>query len=472
MEIKSGSIKDLFGQSFIYGIGLFLRKALAFFLIPLYTHVFTHTQYGKLAMVYLFSGALTTFFNLGLDAAFLKQFTDEKYDKKEVYSRLFLFRLAYSSFFLLLIFLFSPGLSNLLLTSKDINLIQLASITIWIECLATPGLLILRITNRSKKYVFINTSRFVINIALNILLVLYYKMGITGVLLGNLGSSFILLVLLYPEMRKLLTIKLQWGPLKRLLHYGLPLLPLSIIIWIGLDLIDRWLIKWILGLDKTGIYTLGYQFGTAMGVLVYGFCGAWTAFFYNNPENKKAFVESSVIFVRFALLLWAVLSFFTPEIFRGMVSEKYWAAQSIVPIIALSYIFFGLEEIFTAGFYIKSRTGLLIPIALTPLLVNISLNLYLIPIYGIMGAAVSTLLSYFLFAVFSYLIGNKIFPVRYNLKTISLDIGLGIILLGSTTLAGNTLYQRILAFLILILTLSFKEKEKIRKLFKNLYIKD
>jgi O-antigen/teichoic acid export membrane protein len=466
LEIKSSSIKDLFGQSMVYGIGVFLKKALAFLLIPLYTHTFTHTQYGKLAMIYLFSGALTTFFSLGLNEAFLKQFTDKKKDRSEVFSRFFLFRIGYASLFLFLVFILSPGLSNLLLTSRDINLIQIAAITIWIECLSSPGLLILRITNRSKKYVFTNTLRFVINIALNILLVLHFKMGIAGVLLGNLGSSFILFILLYPEMRKFLTIKFNWSPLKKLLRYGLPILPLSIIVWLGLDLIDRWLIKWILGLDKTGVYTLGYQFGTAMGILVYGFCGAWTAFLYNNPENKKVFADSSVIFVRVSLVLWAILSLFTPEIFKIMVAEKYWMAQSIVPVIALSYIFFGLEEIFSAGFYIKSRTELLLPIALTPLLINISLNLYLIPHYGIMGAAAATLFSYLLFAFFSYIIGNKIFPVNHNLKIISLDLCIGIILICLANLAGNTLYQRILAFMILISILTYKERKRIKKLLR------
>ncbi|MEJ2568535.1 MAG: polysaccharide biosynthesis C-terminal domain-containing protein, partial [candidate division WOR-3 bacterium] len=411
---------------------------------------------------------LTTFFNLGLDEAFLKQFTEKGCDKKEVFSRFFLFRLAYSSLLLFITLLFSSRLSGLLLTSGDIYLIQLASITIWIECIITPGLLILRISNRSKNYVILNTTRFIINLALNILFVLYFRMGVPGVLLGNLGSSVILFFLLYPEMFQFLAIKIDWGPVKNLLHYGLPLLPLSIIVWIGLDLIDRWLIKWILGLDKTGIYTLGYQFGTAMGILVYGFCGAWTAFFFNNPENKKAFADSSVIFVRGSLVLWAVLSFFTPEIFKLMVAEKYWIAQSIVPIIALSYIFFGLEEIFTAGFYIKSRTGLLIPIALVPLLINIGLNLYLIPRYEIMGAAASTLFSYFLFASFAYIVGNKIFPIKYNLKAISLDLSLGILLISITTLAGNTFYQRILAFFILISALAYKEKNRIKKFLSSL----
>jgi O-antigen/teichoic acid export membrane protein len=292
-------------------------------------------------------------------------------------------------------------------------------------------------------------------------------MGIYGVLIGNLGSSLFLFLLLYPEIRKFFTPKLDWKPLKKLLNYGLPLLPLSIIIWLGLDLIDRWLIKWILGLGKTGIYTLGYQFGAAMGILVYGFCGAWTAFFYNNPENKKAFAETSIIFVRVALILWAILSLFIPEIFKAMVAEKYWVAQSIIPIIALSYIFLGLEEIFTAGFYIKSRTKLLIPIALTPLLINVALNIYLIPRFDIMGAAIATLFSYFLFALFSYLIGNKIFPVNYNLNVISLDLLIGILLVSLPNIAGKTFYQRVLAFTILTVIIFYKERNRIKKFFKK-----
>jgi len=464
LKTNSGGIKDLFGQSMVYGIGLFLRKAIAFFLIPLYTHSFTQTQYGKLAMIYLLSGILNICFTLGLDVSFFKQFTDREGNKKEVFTRFFLFRLFYSSIFLSFIFLLSSHLSNLFLTSGDNDLIRLASLTIWIECLSTPGLLVLRISNRPKKYVFFNTTRFIINLALNILFVLYFKMEIMGVLFGNLGSSIIFFLLLYPEMRKFLTTEINWSPLKSLIKYGLPILPLSIIIWIGLDLIDRWLIKWILGLKKTGVYTLGYQFGTVMGILVHGFSGAWTAFFFNNPEDKKTFAKSSVLFVRGSLVLWAVLSFFTPEIFKLMVAEKYWAAQSIVPIIALSYIFFGLEEIFTAGFYIKSRTGLLVPIALTPLLINIALNLALIPYYGIMGAAIATLFSYFLFALFSYLTANKIFPVKHNLKAISLDVCLAISLLSLTIFFGNILYQRILAFIILLSTLAYKEKDRTKKL--------
>ncbi len=468
MKKNPGSIKNLFGESITYGIGFLLRKAIGFFLIPLYTHTLTQIQYGKLAMIYLLSGVLILIFTLGLNDALLKQLTEKNTDEKEIFSRFFLFRLIYSSLFLLPLTAYSTRLATFLLEPSDGYLISLTIITIWIENLFDPALLILRIKNRPKKFVMINTFRLIVTIGLNILFVFYFKLGVGGVLLGNLGSSSLFFFIIYPEIHRLFTLKINWTKTKNLLRYGLPLLPLSIIIWIGLDLIDRWIIKWILGLSEAGIYTLGYQFGTVMGIIVHGFRASWTPFFFKNPNKKEVFANSAITFTRLCLIIWAILSFFTPEIFKIMVAKEYWKAQSIVSIIALSYIFFGLEEIFTAGFYIKSRTGLLIPISLTPLLANISLNLYLIPRFGIMGAAASTLLSYFLFALFSYLIGNKIFPVNYNLKTIISDLCLGIILLYLTTLAGSALYQRSLAFIILCSIISYKEKTRIKNLWNQI----
>jgi len=469
LKIKSSSIKDLFGQSVVYGIGFFLKKALGFFLIPFYTHAFTHIQYGKLAMIYLLSGVLTLFFSLGLNDALMKELSEKNVNKKELFSSFFSFRLIYISFFLILLLINSKWIASFLLSPGDSSLISLAILTIWIEGLFEPVLLVLRIENRSKKFVIINTLRFIINISLNILFVLHFKFGVGGVILGNLISSSLCFLILYPAISKLLIPKFNLNKIKNLLKYGLPLLPICIIIWIGLDLIDRWIIKWILGLGKAGIYTLGYQFGTVMGILVHGFRASWTPFFFKNPDKRQLFADSAITFVRLSLILWGILTFFTPEIFQLAVAKKYWEAQTIVPIIAFSYILFGLEEIFTAGFYITSRTRLLIPVALTPLLINISLNIFLIPRFGIMGAATATLFSYFLFAMFSYLIGNKIFQVNYNLKIISLDLCLGVILLCLTTLAGNILYQRLIAFIILCLVLCYKEKTRINKLYHQIF---
>lgn len=462
MEPSSGKIGNLFKHSIIYGIGLFLKKAIGFFLIPLYTHQFTHYQYGELAILYLYSGVLILFFSLGLNDAFFKQFTEKLKNEKDVYSRFFFFRLFYTSLFLACFITFSHGIARILLNIDDGYLIQLATLTIWIESLSIPSILTIRIKNRSKIFVAVNTIRFLVNCGLIILFVLYFKMGIGGVLLGNLLSGLLYFFLLYPVLHHYLTRRINWGPVKDLLKYGLPLLPLSFLL-LGLDLADRWIIKRISGLGTAGLYTLGYQFGAVMGILVHGFRISWISYFFNNPEKKKTFADSAIIFTRLSLILWGILSFFTKEIFHLMVAEEFHSAITIVPIIAFSYILFGLEEIFTAGFFIKSRTALLFPIALVSFIANVVLNLILIPLWGILGASISTLISFLLFSCVSYFTCEKFFPVKYNFRSIITDIGTGIILFALPYIGGNHIILRVLSFILLCSIIGWKEKDRIKK---------
>ncbi len=466
MDSSSGKIRSLFKHSIIYGIGLFLKKAIGFFLIPLYTHQFTQYQYGKLAIIYLYSGALILFFSLGLNDAFFKQFTEKTYNEKDVYSRFFFFRLLYTSLFLALLIAFRGGIARFLLNINDSYLIQLATLTIWIESISMPSILILRIKNQSKIFVAVNTIRFLINCGLNILFILYFKMGVGGVLLGNLISGLVYFFLLYPVLHHYLTKRVNWEPVKDLLKYGLPLLPLSFVL-LGLDLADRWIIKWISGLGKAGLYALGYQFGAVMGIIVHGFRISWISFFFNNPEKKKTFADSAIIFTRLSLILWGILSFFTKEIFQLMVAKEFHNAMSIVPVIAFSYILFGLEEIFTAGFFIKSRTILLFPIALVSFIINIVLNLFLIPLWGIMGASIATLLSFLIFACMSYFICERFFPVRYDVRSILTDLCTGVFLFAVPYIWGNHFIMRGLSFLTLCFIIGWKERNRIRKLIRE-----
>ncbi|MCK4421780.1 oligosaccharide flippase family protein [candidate division WOR-3 bacterium] len=469
MDSSSDKIRSLFKHSIIYGIGLFLKKAIGFILIPLYTHQFTHFQYGKLAILYLYSGALILFFSLGLNDAFFKQFAKEKSDEKDVFSRFFFFRLFYVSIFLFLFLIFSNWIARFLLEPGDGYLIRLATLTIWIESICMPSLLILRIKNRSVKFAVVNTLRFIINCGLTILFILYFGMGVGGVLLGNLLSGLLFFFILYPQFHYYIKNKVNWSPIKELLIYGLPLLPLSFTL-LGMDLADRWVIKWMAGLGKAGLYTLGYQFGAVMGILIHGFRISWISFFFNNPEKKETFANSAIILVRGSLILWGILSFFTKEIFQLMVAKEYFHAIPIVPVIAFAYMLFGLEEIFTAGFFIKSKTSLLLPIALFAFITNILLNILFIPHWGIMGASLATLISYLLFAIIAYLVAERFFPIKYDFRTILTDLGIGILLFGGSHLCGNGIIPRLIAFLILCSYIGWKERKRINSLIRQ-YIK-
>ena len=204
-----------------------------------------------------------------------------------------------------------------------------------------------------------------------------------------------------------------------------------------------------------------------MGILVHGFRISWISFFFNNPEMKETFANSTIIFIRLSLILWGILSLFTKEIFQLMVAEEYFSAISIVPIIAFSYIIFGLEEIFTAGFFIKSRTALLFPIVLLSFATNIVLNLLLIPYCGIIGAAISTLISFIIFTSVSYFTAQKFFSVKYDFRTILTDLFIGIIFVCIPYIYHNHILLRIISFLSLCSIILWKEKDRIKRLIRE-----
>ena len=414
-----GKVRRLFKHTAVYSIGLFLKKAIGFFLIPIYTRVLPPSEYGILALSYLFVSFSLLFSALGLNTAFFKWFTSEGREK-EAASTLLWFKIFIISPVLLIFMIFSKPISLLVFRKSLPELIILSILIVITENIATFFTLILRAEEKSFAYVLVNTVRFLLNMGLNIVFVVVFRLGVKGILFGDLISLVFLIILALPFVFKHFAWTLDRELLKKMFGYGLPLLPLTLIMLL-LELSDRYLINIFKGTGEAGIYTLGYQFGTILQLFILGFRFAWEPFFFKNPEEKELFSRAGLLFLRIGLFMWTGLVFLLPEIFKIFVSPVYHSSMAVVSVVAAGYIFFGLHEVFSAPFFIHSRTKLLIPIAGASFLLNFLLNLYFIPRWGGMGAAFTTLLSYFVLAILSYIYAQKIMRVPHKLTAITID---------------------------------------------------
>ena len=194
--------------------------------------------------------------------------------------------------------------------------------------------------------------------------------------------------------------------------YGLPLLPVLLMMF-SLDLVDRYILKCLKGFYDTGIYTVGYQIGAVISLYVNSFRFSWTPYFLTQKDEK---IQGRILnkFLAGGLFVWFILSIFSKEIFGSFVAMKYYQGVDVVPVIAFSYLLYGLSDIFNAGLYIKEKTKYLALITVFPFLLNILIDIIFIPRYGIMAAAYSTLISYFLLAILSYFITQKFSPEKYK----------------------------------------------------------
>ena len=79
------SIKSLGKNSLIYGFGHILTRLVTFFLLPLYTHVFTPEEYGVVSLAYAFMGFTMIFYRYGMDTALLKYAVQKKDQERGEY---------------------------------------------------------------------------------------------------------------------------------------------------------------------------------------------------------------------------------------------------------------------------------------------------------------------------------------------------------------------------------------------------
>ncbi len=447
-----GKVRNLFKHTFVYSIGLLLKKAIGFFLIPIYTKALPPSDYGILSLCYLFIAFFVLIFSLGLNDAFFKFFTKDKKEKESV-STLTIFRFIYSTPFLVLLIFFAKPISFLLLRKEYPVYIIFSLLIVYIEDFSTFFTLILRAEERSIIFVILNSIRFIVNMVLNIFFVVKLKIGVMGILLGDLISLLLLQFMTIPYVYKFFSPQFDKKLLKDMIFYGFPLLPLLLLMML-LDFSDRYIINFFWGNALAGIYSLGYQFGTIIQLFIYGFRFAWAPFFFKNPDEKEIFSKVALLFLRIGLLIWCGVVYFTDEIFGLFVDKNYHDAKIIVPIVGLGYVFYGIQQIFITPFYIHSRTFNITIISTIGFLTNLILNLIFIPKYGMIAAASTTLFSFFITCLISLYWGNKIQKIPYRLKNIGFDILIPVVIFFITM--NSIFIYRILGFILISVLFIFE----------------
>jgi O-antigen/teichoic acid export membrane protein len=248
-------------------------------------------------------------------------------------------------------------------------------------------------------------------------------MGIYGVLLSNFIVSGSLFLLTLPAILKRIkssTISvLAW---KKMMRFGLPFLPSGIFAMI-MELADRYILKEMTDLTTVGIYSAGYKLGMLMMLIVMGFNMGWQPFFLKSgstTEQKPLFSRITTYVLAILGFIWIILLVWVDDIVRIQLGNitvygvAYWASTNIVPWVALGYVFHGLYLLQLPGIFNQEKS---IWVAITRAigaLSNVGLNIYLIPYYGAIGAAIATCISFMVMAVILFSVNRTIYPIDYE----------------------------------------------------------
>lgn len=433
-------LRSLSRDTLIYGTNTIIGRFLNFILVPFYTNKFLPSEFGIVALLYSYIAILNVVFSIGLESGYMRfASTNEAGSKKQNFSNPFLIVLFNAFFLSLIIFVFSAHLSELFqIDERHIVLIKYSALILFLDTIVLIPFAYLRLNNRPKSFAGIKIISIVINVALNIVLISYFNFGIEAVFISNIAASGVTLLMLIPVVMRNMTLTFNKELVNELLRFSLPYIPAGISANI-VQIIDRPILKYLTGDKEVGIYQANYRLGIFMMLIVAMFEFAWRPFFLNNakdPDAKNIFSKVLTLFVAGSTLVFLLITVLIENVVKislpfgfTLIGKDYWSGLSIVPVILFAYLLNGMYVNFTAGIYIEKKTKYLPLITGIGAASNIAANFLLIPIYSYMGAAIATLVSYFLMMIGIYYFSNKYYPVNYEYR----KIGMAFVLLFTVT---------------------------------------
>lgn len=478
-------LKQLSKETAIYGASTIVGRFLNFLLVPFYTNIFDRTEFGIYTYVYSVLAFLNIVYIYGMDASFMKYSSEvEGEDKKRAFSTPFLFVAGTSVLLTVVSLLFYGNINGLLkLPGSHSHLAMYVIFILLFDTMALIPFASLRLERKAKKFALFKLLNIFVNLLLNIVLIVGYDMGIEAIFISNLAASAVALLLLLPDIKAQLVIKIDPALLKKMFRFGIFFLPASITAMM-VQMIDVPIVTALTDYATVGLYRANYKLGIFMMLVVQMFNYAWQPFFLTNakePNAKEIFSKVLTLFVTVAGFIWIILTVIIDDIVhiklpggRTLIGADFIEGYYIVPVILLAYFFHGMYYNFTAGLYIKEKTGYFPWVTGVGALVNVAVNYALIPSLGIMGASLATLASYMVMACGLYMASSKFYPVKYEWKKISvimlLVTGICLLYYSVITPAGLPLLYKLVfpaVFATVLFITGVLDVKEIKKVFKS-----
>ena len=413
-------IKRVGKNSIVFGFGTILTQALGLILIPVYTRVLTPADYGMLSIIMVVQTILLKIYTSprGAVTRFYFEYKDSKKELKKFIATTLFYSIGIALITSLILSVFGKNLFGLFAKNIPFKYIQFA---IWIAFFGTVFPIVLSIYQAREKsltYSILNITKFLLTVGFIILFVVLLKQGVLGNVRGVLIAGVIMFVIALIILAKYTSLSFDLVKLKELFHYSAPLIPHVISGWI-ITMIARILLNKYGKLEEVGIYTLGYQCAQIMGVILMSFNFAWTPFFFSTAKElgdkaERIFAKLTSLYMIGILFIALSISIFAKYILMLIATPEYYSAYLVIPVIVLGYVFNGMYFMATTQLNYKKQTKYLPLITGSAALFNFLLNCWMIPKFGIMGAAWTSLFSFAFMFIFSLIISRKVYPIKYE----------------------------------------------------------
>ncbi|MDD2820141.1 MAG: oligosaccharide flippase family protein [Flavobacterium sp.] len=442
-----GLYKNLFKQTAIYGLATVLPRMLSFLLVRLYTGILPTAEYGEVSILLSWMVFFNVILSYGMETAFFRFYNSES-DKQNVIATTTISVFWSSIFFLFGALIFR----NTLAAMANVD-VQYITYSIWIlvlDALVIVPFSKLRANQKPMVYAAIKIGNVAVNLILNIFFLLFLpkiaefnpdsflgnlyidNFEIGYIFVSNLLASLLTFVVLSPNY---LSLKRNFDTVlwKKMMRYGLPILVAGIAFAVN-EHFDKILLGYLLpeniAKSEVGAYSACYKLGLFMVLFATAFRLGIEPFFFSHSNNENAPQTYAVITKYFvilgSLILLGVIVF--ADILKLILldNQSYWEAMKVVPLIILANFFLGIYNNLSVWYKLTDKTIIGAYISIVGAIVTLVLNYLLIPKYSYYGSAIATISAYGSMMFISYILGNKYYPIPYDMEKIGAYLGISI----------------------------------------------
>ena len=483
--------KKLAGDTAIYGLSSIIGRVLNWVLTPYFTFVFVPELLGVVTNLYAYAAFFLVLLTYGMETSFFR-YASKSSEPEKVYSTSLISLFFTSLSFVLLAVAFRFEIANWLNYSEHPEYIAWFAVILGIDAFIALPFARLRLNNRPVKFAVVKLVGIAFTIGFNLFflsfcpwwleknpgsivnLVYSPEIGVGYVFISNLLASIITLLLLLPEIfRVVLTFNRKM--LVQMLSYGFPILIVGIA-GVANQSIDKILIPFLVEKDpmfQVGIYGANYKLAVLMNMFIQAFRYAFEPFFFSRSggdDDTRIYATVMKYFVIFGLLIFLGMILYL-DLIKFIIDEKYHVGLKVVPIVLTANLFYGIYFALSMWYKLTDKTRYGAYIALIGAAITIALNFLLVPVMGYMGSAIAVLACFTTMMVISYFLGQKHYPVPYNLKRLALYFSIAGVLFLLSMVSENmaAVYKypiHTIYILIFLAAVAVIEKSELKRLFK------
>jgi O-antigen/teichoic acid export membrane protein len=433
----ASQLLELSRHSVIYGIGGLMSRFLAIFMLPIYTSYVSAADYGRIEVLMAAMAVAVVLIRGGANFGFIRFYFLEKDPdyRRRLVRTTFWAQMGYSTVALALCVVFASQIARLFgvawapppphLQGSGTSLVIATAVLLWVNVNYAQMTNLFRAEQRSFAFSIATLANVAITVPLTVLLVVVYKHGPLGIIVGNLSGTLVVFVALLAYRREQLGLQFDPRLLRSVNRFGFPLMAAALAMWVT-NFGDRFMLSKLLHGDyrlaEVGQYSLANKITSGMVLLFTAFQIAWPAFAYSIEDEgfaKRAY--SYVLTYLMFVAAWVAvgLSVFAPWIVRLLGrNPSFWPAANAIPALAYSSVFFAGFIVVTIATGRARDTRFNWIAGAVGAILNFTLNIWLIPAYGMLGAAYATLAAYIVLMLVRTWNAQHVYRVEYQWRRV------------------------------------------------------